>query len=65
MQQSSSMREVYNNAIVPQEIRKISNKRLKYTPKATLERRIKKKKKVSRRKESIKIRGKINEIEMK
>ena len=35
----SSKREVYSNAILPQETRKISNKRSKLTPKGTRERR--------------------------
>ena len=36
---SSSKREVYSNKILPQEKRKISNKQLNFTPKATRERR--------------------------
>ena len=36
---SSSKREVYNNTILPQETRKISNKQPNFTPKATGERR--------------------------
>ena len=36
---SSSKREVYSNTILPQETRKISNKQLNLTPKATRERR--------------------------
>ena len=35
---SSSKREVYSNTSLPQEIRKISNKQPKLTPKATRER---------------------------
>ena len=35
-------REVYSNSISPQETRKISNKQLNPTPKATRERRTKK-----------------------
>ena len=65
---SSSKREVYSNTIPPQEIRKISNKQPNLTAKATKERRGKTKKKnpkVSRRREIIKIREEINEIEMK
>ena len=61
---SSSKREVYSNSISPQETRKISDKQSNLTPKATRERRTKKPK-VSRRKEIIKIREEINEIEMK
>ena len=36
---NSSKREVYNNTILPQEIRKISNKQSNLTPKVTRERR--------------------------
>ena len=36
---SSSKREVYNNTILPQETRKISNKQPNFTPKATGEKR--------------------------
>ena len=61
---SSSKREVYSNTILPQETRNISDKQRKLTPKAIRERRIKKPK-VSRRKEIIKIRAEINEIEKK
>ena len=61
---SSSKREVYSHSISPQEIRKISNKQSNSTPKAIRERRTKNTK-VSRRKETIKIRAEINEIEMK
>ena len=39
---SSSKREVYSNMILPQEIRKISNKQPNLTPKAIRERRTKK-----------------------
>ena len=59
----SSKKEIYSNKILPQETRKISNKQPKLTPKATRERRTKPK--VSRRKEFIKIRAEINEIEKK
>ena len=61
---SSSRREVYSNTILPQETRNISNKQLNLTPKAITERRTKSPK-VSRRKEIIKIRSKLNEKEMK
>ena len=57
---TSSKREVYSNKILPQETRKISNKKSNLTPKGTRERRRRKKKKnpeVSRRKEIIKIRA--------
>ena len=60
---NGSEREVYNNTILLQETRKISNKQPNLTPKRTREKRTKPK--VSRRKESIKIRAKINEIETK
>ena len=40
---SSSKREDYNNIILPQEKRKISNKQPNLTPKATREKRTKKK----------------------
>ena len=64
---SSSKREVYSNTILPQETRKISNKKPNLAPKAIRERRRRttKKPKVSRRKEIIKIRSEINEKEMK
>ena len=63
---SSSKREVYSNTILPLEARKISNKQSSLTPKGTRQRREKKKNpKVSRRKEIIKIRTEINEIETK
>ena len=62
--ESSSKREVYSNKILPQETRKISNKQHKLTPKE-LEKEEQTKPKVSRRKEIIKIRAKINEIETK
>ena len=62
---SSSKREVYSNTILPQEIRKTSNRQLNFTPKTTGKRRIKKKNKINRRKEIIKIWAEINEKEMK
>ena len=62
----NSKREVYSNSISPQETRKISNKQSNFTPKATREKKNNKKTpKVSRRKEVIKIRAEINEIETK
>ena len=61
---SSSKREVYNNSISPQVTIKISIKPSKFTPKATRKEE-KKNANVSRRKEIIKIRAEINEIEMK
>ena len=59
----SSKREIYSNTILPQETRKISNKQTNLTPKGTRERKTKPK--VSRRKEIIKNRAEINEIETK
>ena len=64
MQQISSRREVYSYTSLPKETRKISNKQSNLIPKGTGERR-KTKHKVSRRKEIIKIREEINEIERK
>ena len=61
---SSSKREVYSNTILPQETRKISNKQPNLTPKAIRERRTNKTQ-ISRRKEIIKVRAEINEIETK
>ena len=60
--QSSSKREVYSNANLPQETRKSANKQCNLTPKGTRERRIEPK---VRRKEIIKIRTEINEMEIK
>ena len=60
----SPKREVYSNTILPQETRKISNKQPKLTPKA-IEKEEQKTRKISRRKEIIKIRSEINEKEMK
>ena len=59
---SSAKKEVYSNAILPQETRKISNKQSKLTAKAARERT---KPKVSRRKVIIKITTEINEIQTK
>ena len=61
---SSSKREVYSNTSLPQETRNISNKQPNLTPKAIRERRTKNPE-VSRRKEIIKTRAEINEIETK
>ena len=61
---SSSKRKVYGSTSLPQEIRKISNKQPNLTPKE-LEKEEQTKPKVSRRKEIIKIRAEINEIETK
>ena len=59
-----SKRDVYSNTILPQETRKTLNTQPNLTPKATGERRGEKPK-ISRRKEIIKIRAKINEKEMR
>ena len=61
---SSSKREIYSNTILLQETRKISNEQPNLTTKGTRKRRINEPK-VSRRREIIKIRGEINEIETK
>ena len=61
---SSSKREDYSDIILSQGTRKISNKQLNLTAKATGERRAKNLK-FSRRKEIIKIRAEISEIKMK
>ena len=61
---SSTRRKIYGNISLPQETRKISNKQLNLTAKATGERRAKNLK-FSRKKEIIKIRAEINEIKMK
>ena len=59
-------REVHSNTFLPQETRKITNEQPNFIPKATREReKTNKKTKVSRRKETIKIRAEINEIETK
>ena len=60
---SSSKREVYSYTSLPQETSKISNKQSNLTPKGIRE--ITNKTKVNRRKEIIKIRAEINEIETK
>ena len=64
---SSSKREVYSNTILPQETRKTLNRQLNFTPTTTGNRRktTRKKPKISRRKEIIKIRAEINEKEVK
>ena len=62
---SSSKREVYNNTVLPEEIRKISKtNNLNYYLKE-LEREEQTKPKVSRRKEIIMTREEINKIETK
>ena len=55
---SSSKREVYSNTILPQEIRKTSNRQPNFTPKTTGKRRTKNPQ-ISRRKEIIKIQTEI------
>ena len=57
---SSPKREVYSNAILPQETRKALSRQPKFTPETTGKRR-RRKNKVSRRKEIIKIQEEINE----
>ena len=61
---SCSKREVYSNTSLHQETRKNSNKQTNFTSKAHRERK-QTRPKVSRRKENIKIRADINDIEMK
>ena len=61
---SHSKRKVYSNTSPPQETRKSPNKQANFTSKQ-LEREEQTRPKVSRRKEIIKIRAEINEIEMK
>ena len=60
---SSSKREVYSNIILPQETRKVTNNLTLHLKQ--LEKEEQTKPKVSRRKENIKIRAEINEIETK
>ena len=60
---SSSKRKVYSNTILPQETRKTSNRQTNSTPKTTGKRR--KKPKINKRKEIIKILAEINEKEIK
>ena len=62
--ESSSKREVYSNTIPPQETRKTSNDNLTLHLKQ-LEKGGKKKPKIRRRKEIIKVQAEINEKEMK
>ena len=59
---NSAKKEIYSNAILPQETRKISNNLTLHLKKLEKEQL---KPKVSRRKEVIKIRAKPNEIETK
>ena len=62
---SSYKREVYSNAILPQETRKISNKKNLTLHLKELEKEEYRKPKISRQKEIIKSRSEINEIETK
>ena len=61
---SNSKREVYSNTILPQETTNTSNRRPNFIPKTTGKRR-KQQKKISIRKEIIKIRVEISEKEIK
>ena len=61
---SGPKREVYSNTILPQQIRKTSNRQPNFTPKTTGKRRTKPPK-ISRRKEIINVQAEINEEEMK
>ena len=63
MQQNSSKMEIYSNTVLPPETRK-NLKESNITPKATRKRR-RNKTQSQERKEIIKIRGKMNEIQMK
>ena len=62
---SSSKREVYTNTMLPQEIRKTSNRQPNFTPKTTGKIRRKRNPKIIKRTEIKKIRAEINEKEMK
>ena len=62
---SRSKRKDYSNTIQPQETIKTPNRQPNFTPKTTGKRRTKKKPKISRRKEIIKIQAEVNEKEMK
>ena len=62
---SSSKTEVYSNTILPQETIKITNKQPNPLHLKQLEKEEQTKPKVRRRKESIKIRAEINDIETK
>ena len=64
---SRSKREVYSNTILPQETRKTLNRQPNFIPTTTGNRRktTRKKPKISRRKEIIKIQAEINKKEMK
>ena len=60
---SSCKREVYRNTVLPQDTRKISNNLTLHLKQLEKERQTKPK--VSRRKERVKIRAEINELEIK
>ena len=62
---SSSKRDIYSNTTLPQKTRKALNRQPNFTPKTTGKRRRRKKNKISRRKEIIKIQAEISEKEMK
>ena len=63
---NSAKRDIYSNKSLLQEVRKTLNKQTNFMPKAARQEELKKKKtKVGRRKEIIKIRAKITEKEMK
>ena len=62
---SSSKRRVYSSTILTQPTRKISNKQPSLTPKGSRGKKRTKNPRVSRRKEIIKIRAEINDIETK
>ena len=64
MQQNSSKREVYSNAILPQETRNIANKQPNFTTKVIRERRTKKPQS-QQEERNHKIRSEINAKEMK
>ena len=61
---SNSKREVYSNAILPQETRKTLNRQPNFTPKATGKEEQQQEKKIVE-KDIIKIQAEINEKEMK
>ena len=58
---SSSKRKVYSNTVLPQKIRKTSNRQPNFTPKTTGKRRRTTTTKISGKKEIIKIQAEINE----
>ena len=64
MQENSFKRKVYSNTILPQETRKTLNRKPNFTLKTTGKEE-QQQKKISRRKEIIRIQAEINEKEMK